>query len=387
MKIEQVAELVNGATAEATGESGLINEDLSNVVDGGKAIENLDDGYNKFVRALVDHIGRMVFVNRAYRGTAPSLMRDAWEYGSIMEKVASELPDATINESWELTDGASYDPFVYKANKAYAKFYDKMVTFELEKSIMDRQIRSAFSNATQLNSFVSMIFNEVEKSMTIKNDALIMRTLNNLITETIYADYGSDSLSSKSGVKAVNLLYLYNQRFSESLTATAAITDADFIRFAGFQMALYIDRMRKISTLFNVGGKQRFTTPDMLHIVMLSEFEKAAGVYLYDAANQFNTENIKLPNAETVAYWQGSGTSFDFSDTSKIYLTSSEGHAVEASGILGVMFDRDAAGIMNENSRVTTQYNAKAEFTNYFYKRDARYFMDTNENAVVFFVA
>ena len=50
------------------------------------------------------------------------------------------------------------------------------------------------------------------------------------------------------------------------------------------------------------------------------------------------------------------------------------------------MFDRDALGVMNYNSRVTTNYNGKAEFTNYFYKRDARYFNDFNENFVTFYV-
>ena len=389
MKITQVAELVNGATEQVTGQSAVLNEDLSNVVDLGNTIQNLDDGYNKFVQALVDRIGRVIFVNRAYRGVAPSIMRDGWEYGSIMEKISSELPEATINESWELTDGASYDPFIYKANKAEAKFFNKMVTFELDKSILDRQLRTAFMSATQLNAFVSMLFNEVEKSMTVKNDALIMRTINNAIAETIYADFpgGSGTYDDSTGIKAVNLLYMYNDRFTQQLAAEDAVTDAGFLRYASYVMGLYVDRLRRMSTLFNVGGKQRFTPTDMLHVVMLSEFEKAAGVYLYDAANQFNSEFLKFPNAEVVPFWQGSGTDFGFDSTSLIDVTTQAGHTVQASGILAVMFDRDAMGIMNENSRVTTQYNPKAEFTNYFYKRDARFFNDMNENCVVFFVA
>lgn len=387
MKITQVYELVNGATEQVTGQSGLVQEDLSNVVELGTTIFNLDDGYNKFANALVDHIGRVIFVNRPYAGAAPSLMRDGWEYGSVMEKIASELPEATVNESWELEDGASYDPFVYKANKAEAKFFNKMVTFELDRSILDRQLRTAFSSATQLNAFVSMLFNEVEKSMTIKNDALTMRTINNFIAETMYADYSGAAFSSKSGIKAVNLLYLYNDRFTQNLDAGDAITDPAFLRYASYMMGLYVDRLKRMSVLFNVGGKQRFTPTEMLHIIYLSEFEKAAGVYLYDAANQFNSEALKFPQAEVVPFWQGSGTDYAFANTSKINVRTEGGHTVEAGGILGIMFDRDAMGIMNENSRVTTQYNPKAEFTNYFYKRDARFFNDLNENGVVFFVA
>lgn len=387
MKIEQVYNLVNPITSEMTGGSAVLSEDLSDVVQVGTAIQNIDGWQNKFVNALVDRIGRTIFVNRPYSGFAPSVMMDSWEYGSILMKIASELPEATENESWELTDGASYDPFVYKANPAYAKFYDGLVTFELDKSILDRQLKSSFSSPTELNAFTSMIFNEVDKSMTIKNQGLVMRTINSLIIDTLYDLNSGGSVSGRTGQKAVNLLYMYNQKFSQNISAAAAITDQAFLRYASYIMGLYVDRLKTMSVLFNLGGKQRFTPPDMLHVVMLSEFRQAAGVYLYDAANNFNTENLKFPNAETVPFWQGSGTDFAFSSTSKVYGKSGSGNSMELTGILAVMFDRDALGVCNQNSRVTTQYNPKAEFTNYFYKRDARYFTDSNENFVVFYVA
>lgn len=387
MEIKQVAELVNATTAEITGQSELVREDLSGVVDAGRAIQNLDNWQDKFIGGLVNQIGRMIFVNRPYSGSAPSVLKDAWEYGSIMMKVQSELIDASINESWELTDGASYDPFVYKASRASAKFYNSMTTFELDKSIPDRQLKPSFQNATQMNSFVSMLFNEINKSMTLKNEALIMRTINSFIADTMYDLDDTGDYEGKTGTRAVNLLYLYNQRFGTSLTPPQAITNEGFLRYASFTMGLYVDRMKKMSTLFNIGGKQRFTPNDMLHVVMLSEFAQAAGVYLYDAANNFNVENLKFPNAETVAFWQGSGEMFDLSSTSMIDVRSGNGNTVSANGILAVMFDRDALGVCNENSRVNTQYNSKAEFTNYFYKRDARFFYDTDENFVVFFIA
>ena len=387
MQINQIYELVNATTSEITGETNLINEDLSNVVDVGKTIQNLDDWQNKFVNALVDRIGKTVFVDRPYSGSAPSVMMDSWEFGSILMKISSEMPEAVENETWELTDGASYDPFVYKANQAEAKFFNGMVTFEIDKSIIDRQLRSSFQNATQLNSFISMIFNEIDKSMTLKNDALIMRTINSMIGDTFYDLSSAGTYTGTTGNRAVNLLYMYNQKFSKNLVATSAITDGDFLRFASFTMGLYPARLARMSRLFNVGGKNRFTPSTALHTILLSEFKEAAGVYLYEAANQFNSEYLKLPNAETVPFWQGSGLTYAFTDTSKINVKTGSGNTVDASGILGVMFDRDALGVCNQDSRVTTAYNAKAEFTNYFYKRDARFFNDLNENFVVFYVA
>lgn len=384
MEIKQVYEIVNTATQEAIGESAVVNEDLSNIVDVGTAIFNAS-AFDAYVKSLVNHIGKVIFVNRPYRGSAPSVLMDAWEYGSVVEKISSEMPEAVENESWELTDGASYDPNVFHAPKAEAKFFNKMTTFEIDRSITERQVRQSFSSATQLNAFVSMLFNEVEKSLTVKNDSLIMRTIDNMIVETMYAQYSGGAITGAGGPKAVNLLARYNTQYSKSLTAAAAILDPDFIRYAAYTMGLYVDRLTRMSTLFNIGGKQRFTPKDLQHIVMLSEFRAAADVFLQSTT--FHDEYTKLVNAETVPFWQGSGADYAFSSTGKIDATTVAGHSQTVTGVLGCIWDRDALGVMNFNSRVTTQYNAKAEFTNYFYKRDARYFNDMNENFIVFFVA
>lgn len=384
MEIKQVYELVNSATTEVIGESAILAEDLSNVVDVGTAIFNAS-AFDAYVKSLVNHIGKVIFVNRPYRGSAPSVLMDSWEYGSVVEKITSEMPKAVENESWELTDGTSYDPNIFHQPKVEAKFFNKMVTFEIDRSITERQVKQSFSSSSQLNAFVSMLFNEVEKSLTVKTDALVMRTINNMTAETVYDAFKGGDITGAGNARAVNLLSLYNTQFTKELTAGAAILDPDFIRFAAYKMALYTDRMTRMNTLFNVGGKERFTPKDLLHIVMLSEFRAAADVYLQ--SNTFHDEYTKLVNAETVPFWQGSGTDYTFASTGTVNVTTASGNAQEVTGILGVMFDRDALGVNCAETRVTTNYNGKAEFTNYFYKRDARYFNDLNENFVVFYVA
>ena len=384
MTVQQIYELMNAVTHEIIGDSAIISEDLSNVVDIGTEIFNAN-AVDNYVRSLVNHIGRVIFVNRPYTGNVPSVLMDGWEYGSVLEKITADLPDATENESWELTDGASYDPNIFYKPTVSAKFFNKRVTFEIPMSFTERQVKESFSNATQLNGFLSMLYNAVDKAMTVKVDALVMRTINNMIGETIYADYGVNSLSASSGVKAINLLYLYNQRYSKSLTASNALTDPDFIRFAAFEMGVMTSRLSKISTLFNIGGKDRFTPSDMLHVVMLSDFRKAAGVFLQ--SDTFHDTLVALPNSEEVPYWQGSGTGYGFSDITNVKITTAGGHSINVSGVLGVMFDRDALGVTNLDRRVTTNYNPKAEFYSNWYKFDAGYFNDTNENFIVFFVA
>ena len=384
MEVKQIYQIMNTVTGEILGESAVVAEDLSNIVDIGTAIFNAS-AVDNYVKSLVNHIGRVIFVNRPYSGNVPSVLMDGWEYGSVLEKINAELPDATENESWDLINGTSYDPNVFYKPTVEAKFFNKKVTFEIPMSFTERQVKESFSNAEQLNGFLSMLYNAVDKSMTVKIDALVMRTINNMIGETLKADFATGEYGGGSGVKAVNLLYLYNQRYGTTLTADKAITEPEFIRFASYEMGVYMSRMSKISNLFNIGGKDRFTPSDMLHVVMLADFKKAANVFLQ--SDVFHDSFTELPNADIVPYWQGSGTGYGFTDISAVNITTASGATINANGILGVMFDHDALGVTNLDRRVTTNYNPKAEFYNNWYKFDAGYFNDTNENFVVFFVA
>lgn len=385
MKMTQIYALVNSATQEVLGESTILSEDLTNLVDVGKEIVNTDN-LDSYVKKLVNHIGKVVFVNRLYAGGVPSILMDSWEFGSILEKVSTEMPDATESDSWKLTHGESYNPDVFYQPTVSAKFFNNQVTFEIPLSFTEKQVKESFSNANQLNGFLSMLTTSVENSMTVKLDSLIMRTMNNMTAEVLFAGLESGGAVDTTGtsVQAVNLLKLYNDAYGTTLDAASALKDADFIRYATYQIGLYTDRMQRVTTLFNVGGKERFTPKDMQRVTLLADFAKASETFLASAT--INQEKVALPSHDTVPYWQGSGLEYAFDDVSRINVTTSTGKVVDVAGILGVVWDRDALGVSNLDRRVTTNYNPKAEFYTNFYKFDAGYFNDLDENYVVFFI-
>ena len=377
MDIKQIYEFVNGATEEALGQSGLVAEDLGNIVDVGNAIFNAS-AMDKYVKALVNRIGKVIFVNRKYEGSAPSVLMDSWEYGSVLQKVSqNQLPEATENETWELVDGQSYDPHVFHQPKGVeAKFYNKYITFEIDMSFTEEQLKMSFTSAVQLNGFISMLYTNVENSMTVKLDELIRRTINNMIGATLH---------TANGARAINLLTIFKAAYPDTtVTAATAINDPDFIRYACYVIKMTHDRMRTMSTVFNEGGVPRFTPKDLSHIVLLSDFASGADIFLQ--SNTFHDELSALPTAETVPYWQGSGTSYAFSDVSKINVKTVGGDVVTQGGILGVMFDRNALGVASPERKTTSEWTANAEFFTNFYKYKAGYFNDYNENFVVFYI-
>lgn len=379
MKVTQIHELLNNVTNEVLGKEALVKEDLSNLIDVGTEIINADKVDN-FVNKLVHHIGKVQFNNDTYTGKAKNVLMDSWEFGAILQKIDAELPQATENSTWNLVDGQSYDPNIFYQPKVSSQFFDSKTTFEIPISFAENQVKGSFSSADQMNGFLTMLTNRVDTSFTVKLDELIMRTINNFIGAVINA---------KDPNTSVNLLSLYNTASGKTLTVDKCLTDKEFLRYANYIINTYVGRISRISTLFNLGKKERFTNVEDTNLILLNDFVNSSNVFLQ--ADVQHNEFTGLKGVDTVPYWQGSGTSYAFNDISKIDVKinngTSKGAEVTQTGIVGVLFDRKALGVTNLDKRVTTNYNPKAEFYTNFYKADSGYFNDFNQNFIVFYVA
>lgn len=378
MEVTQIAEIVNQTTAEVTGTEALADVDLNKVVEVGAEVLDNDKLIDNYVKSLIDHIGKVVFVNRPYTGSTPSVMMDSWEYGAILEKIQYEgLPEAEDNDSWELEDGRSYDPNIFYKPQVSAKFYSERKTFDIPMSFAQRQVKSAFSGAAQVQAFFAMIETAISNGMTVKMDSLVQLTIANAIA-TVY----NNRLTNP--VQYYPLVTMYVDATGDSsVNASNALIKPEFTRWASMTMRRVASRMQKLSTLFNAGGKYRHTPADRLHLILHSDFTAAAEAFLY--SDTYHNEFVKLPKAEEVAFWQGSGTGFAWADTSKIIVTpSGNSDVTTVENVVGIAWDRDALGVTNLDRRVTTNWNPKAEFTNNWYKFDAGYFNDFNENIAVF---
>ena len=379
MQVTQIHSLLNNVTKEVLGQEEIVKEDLSNLVDVGTEIVNADK-IDNFVNKLVHHIGKVQFSNKNYTGKAKNVLMDSWEFGSILQKIDAELPEAVENSTWNLVNGQSYDPNIFYQPKVSSQFFDSKTTFEIPISFAEKQVKGSFSNAEQMNGFLSMLTNRVDTSFTIKLDELIMRTINNFSGAVINAQDPNTS---------VNLLHLYNSSSGNSLTVDKCLTDKEFLRYANYVIKTYVGRISRISTLFNLGKKERFTNVEDANLILLNDFVNSSNVFLQ--ADVQHNEFTGLTGVDTVPYWQGSGKSYNFNDISKIDVTINKGDkkgaTVTQTGIVGVLFDRNALGVTNLDRRVTTNYNPKAEFYTNFYKADSGYFNDFNQNFIVFYVA
>lgn len=376
MLVTQVFEFVNVAQKEVLGESAITLEDLSNIVDVGKALEDLDDGYENFYKAMANRIGRMLFESRTYEGKYKKLYRDSWEFGSIMGKVQAELLEATENESYQIINGASYDPYVVNLPVITSKFYNKAVTLEIDVTTPVDQIKQSFKSADEMVKFASMLEVMVNNSMEVKLEILASRAVNNLIGATV----------SSGGARVINLVTEWNTSMGTTLNAVTALLDKDFLNYAVSRLLEVKGYLEDYTKLYNLGEKARFTKGDRLAVEINSTFASRVKTRL--ASNTYHDDLVSLPNYEEVSYWQGVGTDGGISSRMSIQATivdeDGETQDVTASNVVCAMFDIDACGIVQPQKKITTAYNAKAEYYNSFHKWLARYFNDFNQQAVVF---
>ena len=115
MKVNQIASVLNTLQTEIIGTADvLVTDDLSNIVEVGKTVLDFtgaeNTNYDNYMNKLIDQIGKIVFVDRTYTSQAPNILKDSWEYGSILMKVRATmddgtgLPNAVENSTWKLGD-------------------------------------------------------------------------------------------------------------------------------------------------------------------------------------------------------------------------------------------------------------------------------------------
>lgn len=371
MEIKQLHELVNTALTETLGEEAILNEDLSNLTTLGEKVLSSNNMLDAYVKTIINKVGKTIIVAREYKGFAPNILTEKWEYGSVLEKIRGGLLDVTENNTWELQDGESYDVNIFYKPIVSATFYNSLTTIECPISITYRQVKQSFIDGEKLNAFISMIYMSVENTLTIALDNMTMRSLNSFIAEKCEKNNG-----------IINLLSLYNSSYNKNLTPENAIIDKDFIKFANYTMSLYISRLNTMSTLFNTEGNEVFTSKNYLKFVLIDNLDKASKMYL--ESDTYHKDLVSLKGFSTVPYWQGSGEDFSFRNCSTIDVTTHSGKKVKAEYIIGMMFDKYAIMMANLDRRTTTNYNARGEFWNNYNKQDVGYYIDLGENGVIF---
>lgn len=375
-KVEQIYALVNETAKESIGEKAIAVKDVSTLIALGDSVLASNTDTENFLNTLVDRIARTVFSVRQYESDTEGMVRHPFEFGCIVQKIYVDLPEAKENNSWEIgKDG--YTPVFAPVIKPTAKqkLFNGITTWEVDVTIPDYMLRTAFTNETSMATFIDAIFTAMDNMMALalENNANLTR-----------ASFIARKIHGAKPCGAINLLHEYNTLTNASLTVESALMNAEFLAWASRSINLWVKRMSKMSVLFNEENYKRHTPKDKLVVNLLQDFTSACDTFL--GANTFHDELVKLPMYDSVAYWQGAGTSFEFNDTSAINIKIDETTTVAKTGIIGVIYDYEAMGVTLNERRSTSERNNHDEYTNYYNKANIGYFNDMSENGIVFYL-
>ena len=375
-KVEQIYTLVNETAKESMGEKAIAVKDVSSLIALGDSVLSSASDTENFLNTLVDRIARTVFSVRRYETDTEGMVRHPFEFGCIVQKIYVDMPEAKQNNSWEIgKDG--YTPVFAPVIKPTAKqkLFKGITTWEVDVTIPDYMLRTAFLNETSMATFIDAIFTAMDNMITLalENNANLTR-----------ASFIARKLKGGKPCGAINLLHEYNTLTSASLTVEGAMMNAEFLAWASRAINLWVKRMSKMSVLFNEEGYKRHTPKDKIVVNLLQDFTSACDTFL--GANTFHDELVKLPMYDSVAYWQGAGESFDFNDTSAINIKIDESNTITKKGIIGIVYDYEAMGVTLNERRSTSERNNHDEYTNYYNKANIGYFNDMSENGIVFYL-
>ena len=377
--VSQIKNIINDSVKDALGKTnGVTQVDTTDVVSMGKAIAQYNL-YEGFFGALVNRIVRTVIFVRTYEGSNRSVLRDEHEYGAFVQKVYYTMPNAVDNPTWDIPDGngdykqaSPYD--VEGTVSVSALIYGGKGTWSIEIVRPVEQIKTAFMDESSMMSFIDGIYLTVENAFKFEEERLVAQAVNTAMASVI--DDG----------RARNLLAEYNTKYTQSLTVDTALVSADFLKYASKEINRTIENMGKMSTIYNNGGYNTFTSKDNMVVELLSEFATATDMYLQ--SDTFHEELTKLPNFERVPFWQSSGQSFAFADCSKINIDHDDfTNAVEQGGIIGFVHDVENVACYFGNRRSWEIFNPRSEVVVHGEKAEKGYAVDNNANAVVFYIA
>lgn len=376
MELTQIATLLNETIVpNLLGQETTISEDLSNVVDIGTALADITaETVKDFAGNFVVGVARNVMDTRRYRAETYGLMNDAREYGGVIQRAKARFYSASDSPIWSLENGQDYFDGTYHAPDTDVKIYSKDTAFMIANSIPTEMFKQSFTSADGVRELIAMIESAVDNTLTMQLNGLAKTTLQEMI-------------ANASATRSINLLTIYNDHAgltgADALTVGDALHNPAFLRWCAEQIIRLRDMTQDYNEKYNDGTIPTFTPADDLRVTMLSEFARAIEFNM--EADTFHRDLVSVGEYNTINFWQNSSDELlpTLGVTAEVKTHVGDGESTTVSGVCAVIFDRYTAGLTARLSKITANYIAPGDFTNYFHHVANSRFIDTRNTGII----
>lgn len=370
MAVKQIYDIVNSVNSQTMGVSDLTVVDEQGLISLGQTVLTTNGLADTWLNSLAQRIGRTIISFREYKSKYSDMVLDSMQWGNIVQKIKVSMPLATEDESYALVNGQSVDMYKVANPKVTQSFFTTETPYQFYVTVKRTQLEEAFTSEGAMNGFIGAIYGEVQNAIELSLEGLARNCINNFIAERF-----------TSGKCYFNLLKMYNDETNKALTLNTCLHDKEFLAYCISRINLISKYMENMTQIYNDGSQKRHTPKSLQHLRVLEDFEsRLETVIQYQA---FRDGYVKLNNYHTTSFWQ----SIKKPDTIKI-TTASKGTSLTQSGIIAVLYDRDALGLYKKDSwNSTTPFNSAGGYYNTYYHHKELYFNDLSENFVVFYLA
>lgn len=369
MAVKQIYEIVNSVNKQTMGLTDLTVVDEQGLISLGQTVLTTNGLADTWLNSLAQRIGRTIISFREYKSKYSDMVLDSMQWGNIVQKIKVSMPEATEDESYSLVNGKSVDMYKVANPKVKQTFFTSETPYQFYVTVKRNQLEEAFTSEGAMNGFIGAIYGEVQNAIELSLESLARNCINNFIGEKFKSQ------------KTINLLAMYNTETGKTLTVNTCLHDKEFLAYCVSRINLYSKYMENMSTEYNDGTQTRHTPKSLQHLRVLEDFEsRLETVVQYQA---FRDNYVKLNNYHTTSFWQ----SIKKPDEINVKLAS-DGTPAHYTGIVAVLYDRDALGLYKKDSwNSTTPFNSAGGYYNTYYHHKELYFNDLSENFVVFVIA
>lgn len=368
MTTEQIYGLVNTVNAEAFGHSAITVVDTSSLISLGNTVLSSSTNTEAFLNTLAQRIGRTILRFREYRNKLGDMVLNDFEYGAILQKIKVNMPEAEQDESYDLIDGNTVDPYVIAKPSVDQKLFVTRTPYQFHITIQRVHLKEAFLSPEAMGSFIGVVFGEVRNAIEVS-----LENLGRITIATAIAEYSTS--------REIPLVTDFNTEYNPTpaLTAAEALHNEEFLRYAIMRMMTTVDGIQDMSELYNDGSMQTFTPREDVRIKVLSEFQRRIESNVLYAA--FNERFVDIPEGYTkINFWQAAQSPFDVEIT-----RPSDSVATTVNNVVAILHDRDAMGVYKIDEEVaTSDLNAAGLYYNQYWHEKQLRFLDLSENGVIF---
>lgn len=390
---QDVYELINSLVNQATGRTDLVATDTTTFTAVGETI--LRTGTENTLNAISTMVADTIFSTRPYRAKFESLYFPQRRWGDIVRKLVPLSLDLEASQDWntnlnsqQLADGNSIDMYKIRAPKAIQLNFIGTKVLQSHITRFRDQLSQAFTSEAEFMQFINSVMTEYANQMESQKEARSRATLLNYMAG-LYAQNSTGSV--------VDLTAEYNKKYGTEYTREELLTTylTSFMQFFVSYVNVLSDRLtdRTANYHANLTGYQpiiHHTPKRFQRMFMYGPMFKEAEASVFSEI--FHPMYLELGgNIEMVNYWQSQSdpTSISVKPNTLNVTTgeSTDGEEVNLDYVVGVIFDREACGVMPQFDYASaTPFNSAGGYWNLFNHWRFNSVVDYTENGVLFYM-